>query len=83
MRWIAEDAFAAEALRLAFNRCGGLKELFAAARGGRRVYAMWSARDPIPFAAYVLGTFVPRYLQSGTRALFRRRSAIKIAESSV
>ncbi|MCC6536723.1 MAG: hypothetical protein IT162_04185 [Bryobacterales bacterium] len=56
-KWIAEDAFLIEALRLAGRRDPGLKRLLAAA-AGRRMYGIWDWADPLPGLSY-LTTGVP------------------------
>lgn len=67
-KWIAEDAFLAAALHLLRRRDPRLRSLFHLARG-KRVYAMWSAADPLPFLAYLTMHFIPGLLASGVRVL--------------
>jgi D-aspartate ligase len=52
-KWIAEDTFLLAALRLCWRRERGVAALFRNARG-RRVYGVWSARDPLPFLAFAV-----------------------------
>jgi D-aspartate ligase len=68
--WIAEDAFILAALRLFWRREPGLRELFRHARG-KKVYAIWSARDPLPFFGYV-ARLIPTLVVSGLQATRRR-----------
>ena len=51
IKWIAEDAFLLAALRCVWRRERGLGALLRQAQG-RRVYAIWSSRDPLPFVVY-------------------------------
>jgi predicted ATP-grasp superfamily ATP-dependent carboligase len=51
-KWIAEDTFFTSALRLAWRRDPKLFSLFRHARG-KRIFAIWSARDPLPSAGYL------------------------------
>lgn len=52
-KWIAEDAFLMESLRLLRRRDPKLRRLLAKARG-KRIYAIWSIRDPLPFLVYMV-----------------------------
>jgi predicted ATP-grasp superfamily ATP-dependent carboligase len=50
-KWIAEDTLLLTTLRLLWNRqAGGVRTLWRNARG-KRVYGIWSARDPLPLIA--------------------------------
>jgi D-aspartate ligase len=69
-RWIAEDVFSWLLLRSLLKRDGKLRTLLRMARG-RRIYSMWSLRDPAPSLGFFAMSFVPdlvvnlaRYLQS-------------------
>jgi predicted ATP-grasp superfamily ATP-dependent carboligase len=67
-KWIAEDTFvtaAIRSLRGGRTKLGGLIRL---ARG-KRIYAIWLARDPLPAAVYWV-TFIPVLIGAGTRALW-------------
>lgn len=58
-KWIAEDAFIMAALRCLWHRdFAGLRALFRLVRG-RRTYAMWSLRDPLPALGYITSTLIP------------------------
>jgi D-aspartate ligase len=66
-KWIAEDTFFTAALRMAWHRDPKLRSLFRQARG-KRLYAIWSARDPLPLIAYLLARFIPELVVAGVRA---------------
>ena len=65
-KWIAEDTFLMTVLRLLWRREPGVRSLFQQARG-RKQFAIWSASDPLPFAAYV-ATLVPSLAGMGLQA---------------
>jgi predicted ATP-grasp superfamily ATP-dependent carboligase len=67
-KWIAEDTFFMAVLRMLWGRERGIGALFRLARG-KRIYAIWSAKDPLPFVAYMLSSFLPGLAGSGLRAL--------------
>jgi predicted ATP-grasp superfamily ATP-dependent carboligase len=69
-KWIAEDVFLMAALRLLWRRQSGIGELFRQARG-RRIYAIWSVSDPLPFVAYLV-RFLPALIGAGARAIGAR-----------
>jgi predicted ATP-grasp superfamily ATP-dependent carboligase len=69
VKWIAEDAFLMAALRFLWRRERGLGALLRNARG-RKVYAIWSARDPLPFAMYV-ARLIPQLAVMGFQAVRR------------
>ena len=73
-KWVAEDAFVMAALRLLWRREWAVADLFRQARG-RKVYAIWSARDPLPFVAYVV-SLVPRLCGMAFQAILRVPAAI-------
>jgi predicted ATP-grasp superfamily ATP-dependent carboligase len=73
-KWIAEDAFLLMALRLLWRRETGLARLFRSARGAK-MYAIWSASDPLPFLAYV-ARLVPTLIRMGFRSLLERLSLL-------
>ncbi len=62
-KWIAEDALLMTVLRLLWRREPGLGALLRQARG-RRLYAIWSFRDPLPFIAYV-ARLIPQLIAMG------------------
>lgn len=57
-RWIAEDAFILGALQSLKCREGRTRSLFRLARG-KRVFAIWSWKDPLPFLGYMVLRFFP------------------------
>ena len=69
-KWIAEDAFIMAALRTVWRREAGIGALFRMA-AGKRIYGIWSPRDPLPFVAYLLLYLVPQFARAG-RDLFQR-----------
>src|SRR5258708_17981967 len=71
-KWIAEDAFVETAFRLFWKRDPKLKSLFQLARGNR-IYAISSARAPLPFLAYAIVRFIPRLAAAAIRVI---RSAV-------
>lgn len=66
-KWIAEDAFLMAALRMLWRREPGLGELFRQTRG-KKVFAIWSARDPLPFVMYLV-RLVPTLALMGVQAI--------------
>jgi len=68
-KWIAEDTFVLTALRLLWRRDPRLVSLFRLARG-KRIYAIWSRRDPLPFVAYLMTRFIPELISAGVRAVW-------------
>lgn len=79
-KWIAEDAFLIEAIRLAGRRDPALQRLLAAV-GGRRMYGIWDWRDPVPGLAYLftgvpaLGVAVVKAAWAGARHRLTRPKA--------
>lgn len=57
-KWIAEDVFLFNALQLFWKHDPLFGELLRLARG-KRTYAIWSSRDPLPSLAYMTRVFVP------------------------
>jgi predicted ATP-grasp superfamily ATP-dependent carboligase len=68
-KWIAEDAFLLAAMQLLWTRNPQLGSLFRRARG-KRIYAIWWARDPLPLLVYALARFLPSVAGSGVRAVW-------------
>jgi predicted ATP-grasp superfamily ATP-dependent carboligase len=74
-KWIAEDALLMAVLRLLWRREPGVRSLLRQARG-RKQFAIWSAKDPLPFLAYLVG-LIPNLAALGvqaTRSLAGKRS---------
>ena len=67
-KWIAEDAFLTAVVRMLWRRDPRLWVLLRRARG-KRVFAIWSARDPVPFLAYLLGGLFPALWRAGLSGL--------------
>jgi D-aspartate ligase len=69
VKWVAEDTFLTTALRLLWRRdVKKLLELFRAARG-RRIFAIWSAKDPLPWIAYLVTRYIPLLLRMSIQYL--------------
>jgi hypothetical protein len=86
-KWVAEDAFILTALRLLWRRERGIGALVRQARG-ERVYAIWSATDPLPFIAYV-ASLIPELGRMGLqrmrhvpadRAAARQKTAMRASQ---
>jgi D-aspartate ligase len=71
-KWIAEDTFVTTALRMFWRRDPKLQSVFDRARG-KRIYAIWSSRDPLPLIAYAF-SFARVMLRAGVTLL---RAALK------
>jgi D-aspartate ligase len=67
-KWIAEDTFIYTAARLVLREPSKLRRLFHLARG-KRIYAIWSARDPLPSIVW-MSTFISELTGAGLRALW-------------
>jgi D-aspartate ligase len=70
-KWIAEDAFVTAALRLAWQRNPRLRDFFRHARG-KRLFAIWSWRDPLPLTAWLFTQFLPGLMVAGVHWLRSR-----------
>lgn len=57
-KWIAEDTFARTVMQMAWRRDPRLRDLFRLARG-KRIFAVWSIKDPLPLLAYAITRFIP------------------------
>lgn len=68
-KWIAEDTLITTSFMMLWRRQPGLRSLFRLARG-KRIYAIWSARDPLPFIAYFFTRFLPDLMAAGVQALW-------------
>ncbi len=73
-KWIAEDVFLATSLRLLWRRDPRLRFLFNSARG-QRTYAIWSAKDPVPFFGYFLLLVIPKLARIGVQAFWSALTA--------
>jgi D-aspartate ligase len=70
-KWVAEDTFFLTTLRMLWRRDRRLYSLFSRARG-KRIYAIWSWRDPLPLIAHVFTELVPGLLVSGFGYIIER-----------
>jgi predicted ATP-grasp superfamily ATP-dependent carboligase len=68
-KWIAEDTFLTAAVRSFGSSKPSLRTLLQLARG-KRIYAIWSARDPLPALIYWFTRFLPDLLISICRAMW-------------
>lgn len=74
-KWVAEDALMLDLLGIVWRRdarLAGLKKMLS----GRRTYAIWSVKDPLPFLAYLVTQAIPGVVSSGVRNMW---SALKRA----
>jgi predicted ATP-grasp superfamily ATP-dependent carboligase len=67
-KWIAEEAFATAMLRALWSGKPKPRTLLQRARGNR-IYAIWSAGDPLPGVAFWIMTFFPELFGAVFRAL--------------
>lgn len=74
-KWIADDAFLIAFLRSIKRRDGKYRALLRAAKG-KRVYGIWSPKDPFPFLAYFIGRLVPLVAGAGLRRFWSRFTAL-------
>ena len=75
-KWIADDAFLTAVLRMFWRRDPRLSTLLRQARG-KRVFAIWSARDPMPFVAYLLRGSLPAVWRAGISRLASIRKRLR------
>jgi predicted ATP-grasp superfamily ATP-dependent carboligase len=68
-KWVAEDVFLTTALRMLWAGDPALAALFRLARG-ERTYAIWSARDPLPFFVWLLASLIPDLLGAAVRRVW-------------
>jgi D-aspartate ligase len=66
-KWVGEDACATTVLRMIWKRDSRLRSLPSLARG-KRVYAIWSGRDPKPFLFYMT-KFLPQLMWLALRQI--------------
>ncbi|MEO8367697.1 MAG: hypothetical protein ABI806_00660 [Candidatus Solibacter sp.] len=68
-KWIAEDTFITAAARSFRGGKPGLGELARLARG-KRIYAIWSAGDPLPWLMFFFTRFLPDLTVTVVRSLW-------------
>lgn len=68
-KWIAEDVFVLLLLRSVWARDRSLRPLLELAHG-KRVYGIWSIRDPLPLLGFVVMWFGPELLRAFGRYLW-------------
>jgi len=74
-KWVAEDTFIMTVLRMVWARDPKLRSVLSLARG-QRLYAIWSAKDPLPFLAYLALEMIPSLAGSAMQkclAMFTKR----------
>jgi D-aspartate ligase len=80
-KWIAEDVFCWQFLRLLWKRDKKLGSLLRLARG-HRIYAIWSVRDPLPMLGFVTMRFGPEVITTFLRYVRSLMTRSKGAEIS-
>jgi len=68
-KWIAEDVFVSTVLQMAWRRDPRLRSLVRNA-SGKRVFAIWSMHDPLPFIGYFFGRYIPDFMAACFRRIF-------------
>jgi predicted ATP-grasp superfamily ATP-dependent carboligase len=68
-KWIADDVFVLAALRSLRRHNGRFRGLFRLFRC-KRIYGIWSARDPLPFVLYFSLRLIPRLAGAVLRRLW-------------
>lgn len=66
-KWIAEDTFATAVLRSLFRGAPKLRVLLRLARG-KRLYSIWSWKDPLPSLVYWTSRYIPDLIGAVVRA---------------
>lgn len=69
-KWVAEDAFLLSLLRLLRRRDANYRKLLRLVQG-RRIYAIWCAKDPLPWMVYSTTKFFPNLVKTGWQMLRR------------
>jgi predicted ATP-grasp superfamily ATP-dependent carboligase len=82
--WIAEDAVFLGAARSLYHRDGKLRSLLRMAKG-KKIFAIWSWKDPLPLIGYMTTRFLPGLMWAALRAvgskwLHRRKRATRTQE---
>ncbi len=70
-KWIAEDALFTVIVRLLWKDRSNLSSLMRLARG-KRTYAIWSAKDPLPLLAYLVTVYIPGLITAGVRYIWAK-----------
>jgi D-aspartate ligase len=73
-KWIADDAFVMTAVRSLRKRDGKCRAMLRTARG-KRIYGIWSAKDPLPFLGYFVGQLIPQLASAGFKRFWSRLTA--------
>jgi predicted ATP-grasp superfamily ATP-dependent carboligase len=80
-KWLADDVLLTAALQMLRRRDGRLRKVVGLMRG-KRIYAIWSAKDPMPFLAYFCFRLVPQLFSAAVRRC-RSRLAIRTSRNRV
>jgi len=67
--WVADDVLISSAVQSVWRRDGRLWPLLRSARG-KRIYGIWSARDPLPFFAYLAMALLPALVATLARRIW-------------
>ncbi len=67
-KWIADETFIVTALRLAWGWKPELSSLFRHAHG-KRIYAVWNGKDPLPFLVWVVRDLIPVFVSAGIQRI--------------
>ena len=81
-KWVAEDGVFLLLCRMFWQRdpkLGEVRRLLA----GRRIYAVWSLRDPLPFLLLFIGEAIPTVLAAAMRRLWSALKGFVSADSTV
>jgi predicted ATP-grasp superfamily ATP-dependent carboligase len=70
-KWVAEDTFFTTLIRLMW-RGGGNAGRFRTSVKGKRIYAIWSAADPLPSIAYWVLSFIPEVSRAAWHVVWSR-----------
>jgi predicted ATP-grasp superfamily ATP-dependent carboligase len=71
-KWVAEDGFFMAILTLLAKGDFSKARLLLRMARGERCYAIWSAKDPMPFLAYGIRRYFPELARTGLRAMWSR-----------
>ena len=75
VKWVAEDSLWFAVLRIFRRRDPRLRSL-RKLLAGKRIYALWSPQDPLPFLVFVIRQAVPQLVTSLVRRIASRFKAV-------
>jgi predicted ATP-grasp superfamily ATP-dependent carboligase len=67
-KWIAEDAYWMDVLRMLWKRDPRLRAVLKMS-SGKKIYGIWSIRDPLPFASFLVTHALPTIAKNLVEAL--------------